>query len=83
MNKPHQLRTRMPRLDLQELAEALMQGSPYLPLRNVSCECRAGVLILRGCVPSYYLKQVAQEVVSRLDQVRVVVNQIEVVISPS
>jgi hypothetical protein len=38
------------------------------------------VLVLRGCVPSYYLKQVAQEVVARQVQgVGRLDNQIQVV----
>jgi hypothetical protein len=32
-------------------------------LRAVSCDLHQGVLTLRGQVPSYYLKQVAQEVI--------------------
>jgi osmotically-inducible protein OsmY len=62
-----------------ELAERCLRWSPYLALRSVSCECREGVLVLRGCLPSYYLKQVAQEVVARLEGVETVDNQIQVV----
>jgi osmotically-inducible protein OsmY len=37
------------------------------------------VLVLRGCLPTYYLKQVAQEVVAHLEGVEGVENQIQVV----
>jgi osmotically-inducible protein OsmY len=37
------------------------------------------VLVLRGCLPSYYLKQLAQEVVAHLEGVEGVDNQIQVV----
>ncbi len=67
------------RVDPAELAERALRNSPYLALRNVTCACRDGVLTLRGCLPTYYLKQVAQAVVARVDGVRQVVNEIEVV----
>ncbi len=61
-------------------AERALRCGPYPPLKKLSCDYRAGVLVLRGCLPSYYLKQMAQEVVAhqvpgvgRLD------NQIQVV----
>jgi hypothetical protein len=70
---------RTPPPGLRELAEGRLRDNPYLALRNVSCECRCGVLVLRGCLPSYHLKQVAQEAVARLDGVQAVDNQIVVV----
>jgi osmotically-inducible protein OsmY len=39
---------------------------------------RAGRVVLRGVVPSYYQKQVAQEVVRMVDGVERVDNQLEV-----
>jgi hypothetical protein len=62
-----------------EGAEHRLRCNPYLALKNVSCEYREGVLILRGCLPSYYLKQMAQTAVAQLDGVRQIVNEIEVV----
>ncbi len=67
------------RVNPADLAERALRNSPYLVLRNVACECRDGVLTLRGCLPTYYLKQVAQAVVAHLDGVRQVVNEIQVV----
>jgi len=40
-------------------AEARLRAHPYLALQRVSCECRDGVLVLRGRLPTYYLKQIA------------------------
>jgi osmotically-inducible protein OsmY len=60
------------------LAECCLRRNPYLAMKNVSCDCRRGVLVLRGCLPSYYLKQVAQEAVACLEGVEAVDNQIEV-----
>jgi osmotically-inducible protein OsmY len=66
------------RADPADLAERALRNSPYLALRNVACDCHDGVLTLRGCVPTYYLKQVAQAAAARVDGVRQVVNEIEV-----
>ncbi len=66
------------RADPADLAERALRNSPYLALRTVRCECQDGVLTLRGCLPTYYLKQVAQAVVARVEGVRQVVNEIEV-----
>jgi CheY-like chemotaxis protein len=65
--------------DLREAAENRLRGNPYLALKNISCECRAGVLTLRGCLPSYYLKQIAQSAVAHLNGVHGINNEIEVV----
>jgi osmotically-inducible protein OsmY len=61
-----------------DLARARLLGNAYLALRNVSCDYERGVLTLRGSLPSYYLKQVAQAAVCSLDGVGRVVNEIEV-----
>jgi hypothetical protein len=71
--------TRTPHLGLQELAEGCLRHNPYLALKNVTCDCRDGVLVLRGCLPTYYLKQMAQEVVAYLEGVGAIDNQIQVV----
>jgi osmotically-inducible protein OsmY len=65
--------------DVAEGAETRLRSNPYLALKNVACEYREGVLILRGCLPSYYLKQMAQTAVAQMEGVRQVVNEIEVV----
>jgi hypothetical protein len=63
---------------LVDLAQACLRRNSYLTLKNLSCEQQGGALVLRGCLPSYYLKQVAQEVVARLDGVIRIDNRIEV-----
>ena len=68
------------RPELQVEAERVLRCGPYPALKKLSCDYRGGVLVLRGCLPSYYLKQIAQEVVAH--QVRGVGrldNQIQVV----
>jgi osmotically-inducible protein OsmY len=66
-----------------ELAESRLRRSAYLALRPLSCEFRAGVLTLRGRLPSYYLKQVAQAAVATVEGVERIDNQIEVAAHPA
>jgi osmotically-inducible protein OsmY len=64
---------------LAEAAMARLRTNPYPTIRRVSCECDdQGVLVLRGRLPTYYQKQLAQEAVARLPGVTQVVNQTEV-----
>jgi hypothetical protein len=65
-----------------EVAEARLRGNPYLALRNVVCTYRHGVLTLYGCLPTYYLKQVALAAVAQVAGVERVANEIEVVTPP-
>jgi osmotically-inducible protein OsmY len=65
--------------DVADQARALLLRNPYLALKNVSCEYNDGVLTLRGYLPSYYLKQIAQTIVANLEGVGRLVNAIEVV----
>jgi osmotically-inducible protein OsmY len=64
--------------NVAERAESRLRAHSYLALQNVSCEYREGVLTLRGHLPTYYLKQVAQAAVGQLEGVQRVVNEIEV-----
>ena len=68
-----------PQASLQAVAERALRSGPYPALKTLSCDDRGGVLVLRGCLPSYYLKQVAQEAVARLEGVQAIDNQIQVV----
>jgi hypothetical protein len=52
---------------------------PHLTLQRIWCEYDDGTLFLRGQVPSFYYKQLAQEAVSDLDHVHSIANEIEVV----
>jgi len=63
-------------------AERRLRRSGDLGLRDVSCEAHAGIVRLRGRLPSYYLKQMAQAIVADIDGVRRVVNLIEIAVPP-
>ena len=68
-------------VDGTAIAEAAMEclrDSPYKAMRRVSCECKHGVLFLRGRLFSFHEKQVAQEVVAGISGVTQVVNEIQV-----
>ena len=66
---------------IEESVECRLRGSPYLALRDVGCAYRDGVLTLRGCLPTYYLKQMAQTAVARMEGVQRIVNEIVVIAS--
>jgi hypothetical protein len=44
----------------------------------VQCDNHEGVLILRGCVPSYFLKQIAQSLLIYLPSVEELDNHLKV-----
>ncbi|HEY5310868.1 MAG TPA: BON domain-containing protein [Pirellulales bacterium] len=62
-----------------EAALARLRGSSYAPLRRVRCEFVEGDLVLRGRLATFFHKQLAQELVAKVNGVERVVNQIEVV----
>jgi len=64
---------------LAGLAKQRILHHPHLRMQRIWCECDEGCLFLRGQVPSFYFKQLAQEAVVGMKGVRQVVNEIEVV----
>jgi osmotically-inducible protein OsmY len=64
---------------IQAEAQSRLQKSPYQELWNVACDFQEGVLTLRGCVPSFFLKQVAQSIVFVMERVEKINNHLEVV----
>jgi osmotically-inducible protein OsmY len=63
---------------VQLAAQSVLRDSAYPELRLVSCEFRNGVLTLQGQVSTFYVKQLAQSVVSRLKGIVEINNRIEV-----
>jgi osmotically-inducible protein OsmY len=64
--------------EIAEIAQAALRRSAYFELHNVSCDYSGGVLTLRGRVPTYYLKQIAQASVADVPGVVEVHNRVEV-----
>jgi osmotically-inducible protein OsmY len=62
----------------EKAVRAKLRGNSYPAVRHVSCECHNGTVFLRGRLPSYHLKQIAQEVIARVNGVARVINEIEV-----
>jgi len=62
-----------------EAARNRFRKSPYPTIRNLSCDYDQGLLFLRGRLPSFYHKQLAQVAVAGLEGVAQVVNETEVV----
>jgi hypothetical protein len=65
--------------ELASAAAGVLQNSPHVLLRTITCEFRDGGLLLQGQVMSYYLKQLAQERVKALAGVSAIFNGIQVV----
>jgi osmotically-inducible protein OsmY len=63
---------------ITKVAMERLQASPYHILRRISCECKDGVLTLKGNLFSFHEKQIAQETVSSVEGAIQVVNEIEV-----
>jgi hypothetical protein len=67
-----------PLVDVVRLAQARLRNTPYSALRQVQCEITDGALVLRGCLPSYFLKQMAQEVLAEHAGILGIDNRIQV-----
>jgi osmotically-inducible protein OsmY len=67
--------------DVEDRAMAILEAHPHFHGRKrwVQCRCSKRRLFLTGTVPTYYLKQLAQEAVRNVDGVDQIVNQIVVV----
>jgi osmotically-inducible protein OsmY len=79
MDRTIALRAELPVCVVTKQAQELLRTSPYKPIRRVACAYQDGLLVLRGRLRTYFHKQLAQEAVARVDGVRQVVNEIEVV----
>ncbi len=64
--------------DLAAAVTNRLRSSAFLPLRNLTCDARDGVLVLHGKVPTFYLKSLAQHLAGSVDGVVDIMNQIEV-----
>lgn len=80
MNATKNAQTPQPERDASIRSAALeaIRSTYYRPLWNLSCEVSEGVISLLGTVPSFYLKQLAQELVLKLGCVSGVVNLVNV-----
>jgi hypothetical protein len=63
---------------LRIAALKLLQSSGYTALRRLRCEVTDAVVIVHGVLPSYFLKQMAQTIIQRLEGIQSVMNLVEV-----
>ncbi len=63
---------------VQVIAQRQLRESAYYSIRSVRCDFHEGVLTLRGCLATYYLKQVAQTLVAKVEGVQLINNRVEV-----
>jgi hypothetical protein len=63
---------------MSTLARWALDNSPYPTVSRLDCQVIDGVIVLSGIVPTFYLKQLAQEVLLRLDCDTPIDNRVEV-----
>lgn len=63
---------------IAERIASVYEQSGHLTLRDIVCHEHEGVVILRGRVPSFYCKQLAQSLIASLPGVLEVSNLLEV-----
>ena len=75
--------TRTPRRALVDRAvHGRLAECPYsFYFNNINWHYKEGTLRLRGCVPSFYMKQVLQTLLKDIDHVTRIVNDVDVVSS--
>ena len=63
----------------EQARQYLTKNCPYAScFKDISFEFKGGVLTLRGRVPTYYLKQILQTWLRKLDGVNQIDNQVDV-----
>jgi hypothetical protein len=67
-----------PSISAVAVLEECFRHSPYWSLRRLDCICQQNRVIVRGVVPSYYLRQVAESLATNLVGVARVVSEIRV-----
>lgn len=63
---------------IKHAAEVRLQECGYPAVRRLTCTFHEGILVLHGVLPSYFLKQVAQTLVSGIGGVVEILNRAEV-----
>ncbi len=64
--------------DLDDRISLALRQAPHLSGRNVRSHARDGHVVLHGAVHSFFEKQMAQEVVRRIDGVQRIANELTV-----
>ena len=64
---------------IKAAVESRQRQLPYHGVRCIRCDFHEGVLMLRGCAASYYLKQITQTLVRGMEGGDMISNRVEVV----
>jgi hypothetical protein len=60
-------------------AESRLHESIYSELHGIRCTYDHGILTLHGIVPSFYVRQIAQDLIEDLKGIQVIDNQLVIV----
>jgi osmotically-inducible protein OsmY len=63
---------------IQERTLGLLRSSGYGSLAKLDCQVADGVIVLAGRVPTFFLKQMAQTIVMRIQNARGIRNDVRV-----
>lgn len=63
---------------IESIVQSRLRGSPYPSIQRLNCDFVDGRVVLRGRVPSFFEKQVAQESIADLDGIDQIINGVEV-----
>lgn len=74
-------KSRLVEQEVYQRVRGRLEKCPYVGIfRKVSCHFGQGRLTLRGCVPSFYLKQMLQELLRGIEHVDEVSNEVVVLL---
>ena len=63
---------------IEKAVHKRLNNTGYRSLSSVRCRFHEGTLTLKGEVPSYYHKQIAQEAIRKIGNFKAIVNEIDV-----
>lgn len=63
---------------IESSVKSELHSSGYRSLREIDCHVHEDMVILSGIVPSFYMKQIAQTVVMKIDGVNGIENRLRV-----
>lgn len=66
------------RTPLTDRIAAALSANPYVPRKTLRFEAGEGRVTLRGVVHTYFQKQMAQEVLRRIEGIHEILNELEV-----
>ena len=78
IDRPAQGLQRLDDLQLKQRVIEALRASGYRAMRNIDVTVAKGMVILRGRVPSYYLKQIAQTAARSVRGVYELCNELDV-----